>query len=116
MQILVYAGAILVIFMFVMVLFQDAHAQIDRFPPNSSKVILSVSVATFILSVILLGLKLFHYTPAQLANPPNFGSVESLGMALYIDYFFPFEAIILLFLVAIIGAFFIARREEKNEY
>src|ERR1700722_5601894 len=43
MQILVYAGAILFIFMYAIVLFQDADQQIDKFQAKSSRMLLIVS-------------------------------------------------------------------------
>jgi NADH-quinone oxidoreductase subunit J len=113
MQILIYAGAILVIFMFVMVLFQDAHEQIDRYPARSSKALLTICGATILCSIAYLGFQIFHLTSSGKTHPEGFGNVEGLGKALYLDFFFPFEAIILLFLVAMVGAFYIARREGR---
>jgi len=42
--------------------------------------------------------------------PLGFGTAQTLGKALYVDFFFPFEAVILLFLIALIGALYVARR------
>ena len=36
--------------------------------------------------------------------------MQTLGKALYLDFFFPFEAVILLFLIALIGALYIAKK------
>lgn len=55
MQILVYAGAILVIFMFVMVLFQDAHAKISKTEGSSFAWLLAISALSFIISAIFFG-------------------------------------------------------------
>lgn len=110
MQILVYAGAILVIFMFVVVLFQDAYQYIDRNPPKSSPALLLVAAATFLLMFGLLGRQLVGIVSSKNPLPENFGSVEALGEALYVDFFFPFEAVILIFLVAVVGALYIGRK------
>jgi NADH-quinone oxidoreductase subunit J len=112
MQILVYAGAILVIFIFVIVLFQDAHQQISRFQPGSNSLLLSLAASAFILALIFLGKNLINLTPLTKKLPEGFGTVQTLGKALYLDFFFPFEAITLLFLVAVIGALYIAKREK----
>ena len=114
MQILVYAGAILVIFMFVIVLFQDAHEQLSKFKPQSTSVLLIASGAGFGLSFIFFG-SLLIQNPSQAAKPitENFGTVEALGKALYLDFFFPFEAVILLFLVAVVGALYIGKKGER---
>jgi NADH-quinone oxidoreductase subunit J len=110
MQILVYAGAILVIFMFVIVLFQDAHQQISRFLPESSPCLIFIAASGFLLTLIYLGIRLINLPASTSKLPQNYGSVQSLGKALYIDFFFPFEAVILLFLVAVIGALYVARK------
>ncbi|MBA3957101.1 MAG: NADH-quinone oxidoreductase subunit J [Parachlamydiaceae bacterium] len=115
MQILVYAGAILVIFMFVIVLFQDAHEHIDRYRAQTKPfLIISASVA-FVLTLIVLGSKLLVIPPANSEAAADFGSVESLGKLLYLDFFFPFEAVVLLFLIAIVGSLYIARKLSRQE-
>jgi len=111
MQVLVYAGAILVIFVFVIVLFQDAHQQIARYEPKSQPQFLTFAAVAFALVLIFFGAQLIHLPPFQQQPPKGFGTVQGLGEALYVDFFFPFEAVILLFLVAIVGALYIAKRE-----
>lgn len=113
MQILVYAGAILVIFMFVIVLFQDAHAQIARYESQSQPVLLYLAAGTFILALIFLGSQLVHFAaPSEEVLPQDFGTVQGLGRALYLQYFFPFEAVTLLFLIAVVGALYTAKKEK----
>lgn len=110
MQIIVYAGAILVIFMFVVVLFQDAYLHIEEYESKSYPPFLYFAAAAFILTLILVGR---HFLPFNLLNntlPAGYGTVESLGKTLYLDFFFPFEAVILLFLVALVGALYIGRK------
>jgi len=111
MQVIVYAGAILVIFVFVIVLFQDAHQQIEEFRAKSSPILLWTAAVTFLASLGLLAWSLMSLPAAIQTLPAGYGTVETLGKALYIDFFFPFEAIILLFLVAIVGALYIGKKE-----
>jgi NADH-quinone oxidoreductase subunit J len=110
-QILIYAGAILVIFMFVIILFQDAHQQISQFKAQSATIFLFIVACAFVLALMFLGRLLFNLEPSHAQLPEGYGTVQSLGQALYVDFFFPFEAVILLFLVAVIGAVYIAKRE-----
>lgn len=112
MQILVYAGAIMVIFMFVIVLFQDAYSQISQHKAQSSPPFLIAAGGAFLLALIFLGSRLTGLKPAPAQAPEGFGTVEALGKAIYIDFFFPFEAIILLFLVAMVGALYIGKKEQ----
>lgn len=110
MQILVYAGAILVIFMFVIVLFQDAHQQITRFPARSIPFFLIIAAALFLFSLVFLGSQFLGIPPMAKTLPEGYGTVQALGHLLYLDYFFPFEAVIFLFLIAVIGALYIAKK------
>jgi len=110
MQILVYAGAILVLFMFVIVLFQDAYLHISRHQSQSSNFLLITAATAFVLLLVLLGYRLIGLTSHSTELTAGYGTVESLGKALYVDYFFPFEAIIFLFLVALVGALYIGKR------
>ncbi len=111
MQILIYAGAILVIFMFVIVLFQDVHQQIHKYQPQSKKVVLVSAAVLFAAAFAFLGFHLSAISTSTKALPEGFGSAHSLGHLLYLDFFFPFEAVILIFLVAVVGALYIGRKE-----
>ncbi|MCE5295244.1 MAG: NADH-quinone oxidoreductase subunit J [Chlamydiales bacterium] len=110
MQVLVYAGAILVIFMFVIVLFQDAYLAINDYKPNVKPYWLAVSAFIFLFTLSLLGLQLQKMSGQNTNLTEGYGSVEAIGRALYVDFFFPFEAVGLLFLVAIVGALYIGKK------
>jgi NADH-quinone oxidoreductase subunit J len=110
MQVLVYAGAILVIFMFVIILFQDAHQQIPKFEAKSAPFLLWIAAFSIVLALVFLGARLIGLIPAGKGVPEGFGTVQSLGQLLYVDFFFPFEAVILLFLIAVVGALYIGRK------
>jgi NADH-quinone oxidoreductase subunit J len=112
MQILVYAGAILVIFIFVMVLFQDAHQQIDKYKAGSRIVWLSAAAILFVSALFYYGMGLTGISVSNEGLPEGYGTVQKLGEAIYIDFFFPFEAVILLFLAAVVGSLYIAKKEK----
>ncbi len=116
MQVLVYAGAILVIFMFVIVLFQDAHQQIEKYPARSSTMFLVVSGTLFLLALTYLGTQLMGLSPSTVTLADGYGKVHALGKVLYLDFFFPFEAVILIFLVAVVGALYIGRKEQVEQH
>lgn len=110
LQILVYAGAILVIFIFVIVLFQDAHQKIEMHEPKSFWLLLLSAGAAFVIAFTFFGQELITLVSSKKALPAGYGTVGSIGKSLYIDFFFPFEAVILLFLIAIVGALYIGKR------
>lgn len=109
MQVLIYAGAILVLFMFVIVLFQDAHHEVYRHLPKSPKWLAIAAIAAFGWAFAFFEWQIKDLE-ASVNLRPTYGTVESLGLDLYNTYFFPFEAMLPLFLVAIIGSVYIARR------
>lgn len=113
MQILVYAGAILVIFMFVIILFQDAYQKIVDTSAMSNPRFLEGASVLFIAGVAYLAVQLLIPHVPMTGLPDGFGSVQSLGRALYLDFFFPFEAVILLFLISVVGALYIGKKESQ---
>lgn len=113
MQVLVYAGAILVIFMFVIVLFQDAHSQIAEHHSKSTTALLALAAIGFVVSLIMLGSELINGPVLDHHLPESYGTVQILGKALYVDFFFPFEAVILIFLVAVVGALYTGKKVEQ---
>lgn len=110
MQILVYAGAILVIFMFVVVLFQDAYLAIRDYKAKTSSFWPAFSAVSLIGVVTFLGLHASSISYQNKELTEGYGSIEMLGKAIYIDFFFPFEAVGLLFLVAIVGSLYIGKK------
>lgn len=115
MQILVYAGAILVLFIFVMMLFQDSFHQLKQTLAKSSKVFIAFSVSAFLVGVGFVLVKAIPLTTTSNNTlPEGFGQAKALGRALYLDFFFPFEAVILLFLVGVVGAVFIGKKDPEK--
>ncbi len=110
MQVLVYAGAILVIFMFVIVLFQDAYLAIEEYKSKVKPLWLIASGLGFLVTFTLLGMKVITNSNQNAELPEGYGTVQAIGRALYIDFFFPFEAVAVLFLVAIVGALYIGKK------
>ncbi len=112
MQILVYAGAILVIFVFVIVLFQDAHLKIGEYESKNNPLLLALAIGTFLMTLIFFAKRFIEHVPKKAELVEEFGSAQGLGQALYLDFFFPFEAVIVLFLVAIVGSLYIAKKDK----
>lgn len=111
MQILVYAGAILVVFMFVMILFQDSYQKITLNPANSAFPLLAVASIAFLGAFGFIGYSLMDLQSTPAILPVDFGTVQSLGRSLYIDFFVPFETVVIIFLIACVGALYIGKKE-----
>jgi NADH-quinone oxidoreductase subunit J len=113
-QVLVYAGGIVVLYLFVVMLVNlkrppEAHQD----PHRRTKLGLGLAAAVLLeLGAILV------YTSTQPGTPmaasgtlPVTGNTEQVGWLLYTNYLIPFEIASMLLLVAMIGAIVLAKRE-----
>jgi NADH-quinone oxidoreductase subunit J len=107
LQILIYAGAIMVLFLFViMFLNPTAVEQRDRSWWGFG------IVAALLLAAALMGVSINgEGTADPFATAELFGSPEMLAKSLFTDFVLPFEIASVLLLVAIIGAVVLAKRE-----
>lgn len=107
LQVLVYAGAIMVLFLFVIMLLnpitlEQRHAAWWAFG----------SVAALLLSGILIAEMTNGEPPADpVAATELFGSPDLLAKSLFTDFVLPFEIASVLLLVAIVGAVVLGKRE-----
>jgi NADH-quinone oxidoreductase subunit J len=109
LQVIVYAGAIMVLVLFTIMLLNLPDEVRLRARPSAQTVIGLVLAIGF---VGMLGWVLARASSsATFGQPgPAFGSVSSIGTALFTSYFYPFEAVSLLLVVAMIGAVLLAKR------
>jgi NADH-quinone oxidoreductase subunit J len=107
LQILIYAGAIMVLFLFViMFLNPTAVERRDRAWWGFG------IVAALLLAAALMGVSINGEGAADpFATAELFGSPEMLAKSLFTDFVLPFEIASVLLLVAIIGAVVLAKRE-----
>lgn len=114
-QVIVYAGAILVLFLFVVLLLNlRQELLIGRFIRSWP---VGLALAAALLAALLWSLRFF------VQAPPGDFTVEMisrethtkvLGTILYTEYLFPFEVASLVLLVAIIGAIVLAKRRQRS--
>ncbi|MBI2390248.1 MAG: NADH-quinone oxidoreductase subunit J [Deltaproteobacteria bacterium] len=111
-QLIVYAGAVVVLFLFVIMLIGP-----DAVPPKDSRALVArvgggvAATAISLLVLMVLARKTFpRIAPAQ----AEFGSVESIGALLFTDYLVPFEVASFLLMVAIVGAVAVARGKQPD--
>ncbi len=115
-QVIVYAGAIMVLFLFVIMLLG-----VDRDEDLTEKIPGQRWMA-YVLGAALAGITAFtlrtafQTTPFQgLAEANADGNVEGLGRLLFTSYLFPFEVTSLLLIVAAIGAMVIGKRRNSTD-
>jgi NADH-quinone oxidoreductase subunit J len=112
-QVLVYAGGIVVLYLFVVMLVNlkrppEAHQD----PHRRTKLGFGLAVVV-LLELAVIGLyQSVQPTPTAAAvTLPVSGNTEQVGWLLYTSYLIPFEIASMLLLVAMIGAIVLAKRE-----
>ena len=112
-QIIVYAGAIMILFIFVIMLL---NLRKNEFGPEKRKLqrFFAIVFSFLLLVELIMVVKyaLFGKAGESVQVADDFGSASSLGQLLFSTYLFPFEITSILLLIAMIGALFLARREE----
>ncbi len=108
-HIIVYAGAIMVLFLFVLMML---NLNSDTEPQKSTVWKLIAGIASGLLLVTLVGAlrgSIQISTPAKLDG--RVGLVENLGRVLFTDFVVPFEIAGILFLAAMVGAVLVGKRD-----
>ncbi len=116
-QVLVYAGGIVVLYLFVVMLVnlkRPAETHQDSNRQGRLGLILSGLVLAELAAIAMYG-SMRSPQAASAASTPSTtaigGNVEQVGWMLYTDYLIPFELASILLLVAMIGAIVLAKRE-----
>jgi NADH-quinone oxidoreductase subunit J len=117
-QVIVYAGAILVLFVFVIMLLNVRAEESKR---DRVKYLRWIGAPLFVglIAEVFLIVRAVGNPPAPAAPSANaspaqtFGTTENIGHAMFTDYVLPFEAVSVLILMAIVGAMVLARKHER---
>jgi NADH-quinone oxidoreductase subunit J len=111
-QVILYAGAIMVLFVFVIMLL-DPEA--ESFPVSKLKkvgILVLPMVALFWLTLLQIVPEFLEPAAEPLPDGALLGEVEVIARTLFVDYLLPFEVISILILVAIIGAVVLTRQSD----
>jgi NADH-quinone oxidoreductase subunit J len=118
-QVITYAGAIVVLFLFVTMLI--GGGELSDIRPRGSSLAARLTwprIAALALALLLLAGLGYGLVTGQLSNAQGSttvfenGSVQAIGQALYTDYLIPFELTSVLLLIGMIGAIVLARPPE----
>lgn len=115
-QVIVYAGAIMVLFLFVIMLLRPSDEQ-NIFDDNPKlkwlATFVGVLVFAQILAIIFIGRPSDGLTP-DLQRSIEVGTVEAIGRELYTTYLIPFQSAAFLLLAATIGALILAKKKLED--
>jgi|SRR2546428_9043420 len=110
-NIIVYAGAIMVLFLFVIMLL-NFNEGTETHKPNLVKFAGAI-VGGLVLVVMVASLQTLQKSnPVTLQNA-DIGLVKNLGKVLFKEFLLPFEVVSILFLSAMVGAILLARKENN---
>src|SRR5581483_10003762 len=112
--VLVYVGAVMVLFLFVVMMldvnYASLRAQFRSYIPLGATVGVLVVLE---MGLVLLG-SYAKPVSAPIVEPPKGGNTHALGMLLYTDYVYPFEIAAVILLVAIIAAIVLTHRQRRE--
>ncbi len=107
-QIIIYAGAIMVLFVFTIMLLNAGEEELSK----SSRVAVMFGVPAVAVIVAALAYVLSRGTGVAMLGD-FIGGPKEIGRLLFHDFLLPFEVTSVLILIAIMGAVVLARREER---
>ena len=107
-QIIVYAGAVMVLFLFVIALLGPAR-ELGR-GRLRFQTWLSALFVLVLLGLMWALLQGVQYRTPEKADLSFFGTVQSIGVGLFTTYLYPFELTSILLLTAAIGAIYLSRK------
>ena len=122
-QMLVYAGAIMVLFVFVVMILNRPEDEPVAPSGRAGQALAGVAILYLVGRLIMLLWKVQPANPAAAAGAPpvtpeghEWGTVKAVGTDLFNGGLFPFESVSILLLVAVVGAIAIARplHEDQN--
>jgi len=108
-QVIVYAGAIMVLFLFVVMLLSLTDAELGLEKITALKVV-GILGSAGLLSLLVTAIVQSGPSTMKVVGA-DFGTVRAVGKILFTQYLLPFEATSVLLLVAIVGAVVVAKEK-----
>ena len=109
-HIIVYAGAIMVLFLYVIMLL---NLNRDSEPHKSNLLKFAATICAGLLMIVLVGSLKGTELIVKSTSTNDIGLVKNLGQTLFTDFLLPFEIASVLLLVAMVGAVMLGKAEKK---
>lgn len=107
-HIIVYAGAIMVLFLYVIMML-NLNQEMEPVKSNIQKIVATVSACLLCL-VLIASVRTTDLMMGS-ASEDNIGFVQNLGMTLFNEFLLPFELASILLLSAMVGAIYLSKKE-----
>ena len=111
-QITVYAGAIMVLFLFVIMLL--GTERIAQYEPFGFQRVITVVVGFLVIGEAVFMFLIKDPTTLNVTAGGNVVEVETIGSLLYQQYLLPFEVTSFILLIAVIGAIILTKQEKRK--
>lgn len=111
-QITVYAGAIMVLFLFVIMLL--GTGSIGKYEPIGLQRVVTVLVGLVVIAEAVYMFLIKDPSPLSVTAGGNVVDVQTIGSMLYQQYLLPFEITSFILLVAVVGAIVLTKPEKKK--
>ena len=111
-QVIVYAGAIMVLFIFVIMLLDIRREQDPWMPPGRGRILTALLLSVVLLVELGMAVAGRLVLPAG-GTPPvagDFGTTHTVGRLLFTEYLYPFEITSVILLVAMVGAMVLGKK------
>jgi NADH-quinone oxidoreductase subunit J len=108
LQVLVYAGAIMVLIIFTIMLLNLRKEEIEEAPVGWMRLLFTALVCAV---GAFAAIRVFSdVQPSTMEMASNFGSIEGVGRLMLSNFIYPFEVVSLILLVAIVGVVLLAKK------
>ncbi len=115
-QIIVYAGAIMVLFLFVIMLLNLGHSNaLEQLAGKYRRVAVVLLSAVLVTQLGFMAGRHWAGTPASEDVPLFTDNINAIGKLLYTRFLFPFEVVSVILLVALIGVMAMVKRDREGE-
>ena len=112
MQIIVYAGAVMVLFLFVVMLLNLSEEELGKPKVTGIKILGIIVSVGFLVELIAMSLR----APAETGGlVEGFGQIIPIARLLFTTYLLPFEITSVILLAAIVGAVVLAQRKREKK-
>jgi len=113
-QVIVYAGAIIVMFLFVVMLIGGRTSNIRSESRKYARIVVVILAAAFLLAMVFV---IGQSIPVDVVSKgaPTDGSVQAIGSVLYTSYILPFELASILLLAGMLGGVVLARSYKSQQ-
>lgn len=109
LQVLVYAGAIMVLVIFTIMLLNLNKDELREAPVSPVRLVATIALCAACAFGVMKAFEGVPFLQGEMAE--GFGSIESVGALMLSDYLYPFEVISLVLLVAVVGVVLLAKKE-----